>query len=149
MRGVRGGRPSCLLVPSKVDRRTSLGRQASASLARLGWTVGPALAQRAAHAEAFKAAKWIGAHAPGSAAHLEVRMLVEQVEDRLMRCKEPAAQLAPGSVEANGHMAAAADPESAPGGAARIGAACLHLVGAVLAKLRRAEQQAYTNPAVF
>jgi chromosome partitioning protein len=29
MRTVQGGRPSCLLVPSKVDRRTSLGRQAS------------------------------------------------------------------------------------------------------------------------
>ena len=133
----------------RVWRALSRMRLDSASLATLGWTVGPALAQRAAHAEAFKAAQWIGAYAPGSAAHLEVRLLVEQVEDRLMRCKEPAAQRAPGSVDANGHMTAAADPESAPGGSVRIGAACLHLMGAVLAKLRRAEQQACTRPAIF
>ena len=40
MQVVRSGRPSCMLVPSKVDRRTSLGRQASTSLAKLGWAVG-------------------------------------------------------------------------------------------------------------
>ena len=38
---VRGGRPACLLVPSKVDRRTSLGRQARALPG------GPGLAGRA------------------------------------------------------------------------------------------------------
>jgi chromosome partitioning protein len=143
MRRARDGRPSCLLVPSKVDRRTSLGRQASASLATLGWTVGPALAQRAAHAEAFKAARWIGDHAPGSAAHREVCTLVDQVEDRLMRCKEPVPELAPGSCHANLRLADAADLEHGSGASVRIGALCLHLMGSVLAKLRRAEQQAY------
>jgi hypothetical protein len=136
-------------VPSKVDRRTSIGRQASASLARLGWTVGPALAQRAAHAEAFKVAQWIGAYAPGSAAHVEVRLLVEQVEDRLMRCKEPAELCAPESLNGHALVPASGDPEGAPGPSVRIGAMCLQLMGTVLAKLRRAEQQAYTNPAIF
>jgi chromosome partitioning protein len=143
MRAVRGGRPACLLVPSKVDRRTSLGRQAGGSLAGLGWQVGPALGQRTAHGEAFTAAKWIGAYAPGTAAHREVRMLVDEVEDQLERCPESVDDHRPIVVEV------AAPPLPAPAGSraavaapARIGALCLSLVAGVLAKLRPGEQQA-------
>jgi chromosome partitioning protein len=143
MRKMRDGRPACLLVPSKVDRRTSLGRQARASLARLGWEVGPALGQRAAHAEAFKTARWIGAHAPDSAAHKEVRMLVEQVENQVGRCLEPAEEYRPGDARADAPVPAAADLKRANGAQVRIGAMCLSLMGTVLAKLRRAEQQAF------
>jgi chromosome partitioning protein len=142
MRGVRGGRPACLLVPSKVDRRTSLGRQARGSLAGLGWQVGPALGQRAAHGEAFKAAKWIGAHAPDTAAHREVRMLVEEVEDQLARCPEPVDDHRPIVVAADALAPAAAGPKSIPAAPARIGAMCLSLVAGMLAKLRQGEQQA-------
>lgn len=149
MQAVRGGRPSCLLVPSKVDRRTSLGRQARASLVRLGWQVAPALGQRAAHSDAFKAAKWIGAHAPGTAAHVEVRTLVDAVEDQLARCPEIADDYRPahhnGEARNNGgaRMPAAAGLETRPGAPVRIGAMCLSLMGAMLSKLRPGEQQAF------
>ena len=143
VQAVRGGRPPCLLVPSKVDRRTSVGRQARASLVRLGWQVGPALGQRAAHSDAFKAAKWIGAHAPGTAAHLEVHALVGAVEDQLARCREPADHYSPAFVDAAASMPAAAGLECRPGAPIRIGAFCLSLMGAMLSKLRPGEQQAF------
>lgn len=140
VQAVRRGPPACLLVPSKVDRRTSVGRHARASLVRLGWQVAPALGQRAAHCDAFRAAKWIGAHAPGTAAHLEVHALVRAVEDQLARIKEPieVPALANGEAcvpAANGH-------QGRPGAPIRIGAFCLNLMGAMLSKLRPGEQQA-------
>ena len=143
MRAVRSGRPSCLLVPSKVDRRTSLGRQASTSLSGLGWEVGPALGQRTAHSEAFKAARWIGAHAPGSTAEMEVRALVERVEAQLERCPQAADDDGPAYVHADAPMPAAAGPKSAPGTPIRLGALCHSVMATVLAKLKRAEQQAF------
>jgi chromosome partitioning protein len=143
VRGARQGRPSCLLAPSKVDRRTSLGRQAGASLGRLGWEVGPPLVQRAAHAEAFRAGTWIGAHAPGSAGHVEVCALAGQVESQLARCRQAAEAPELLSVRVDGAAPIAAELQSVPGAPLRIGAICLTLMGAVLSKLRRAEQQAY------
>jgi chromosome partitioning protein len=141
-RRLRDGRPSCLLVPSKVDRRTTLGRRGGASVAKLGWEVGPALGQRAAHAEAFRAATWIGAHAPGSAAHLEMCTLVERVEDQLGRCKE-AEEQGPGYLHAPAPIPATADLERANGAHSGFGGLCLHLMASVLSKLKRPEQQAY------
>jgi chromosome partitioning protein len=143
VQSVRKGPPSCLLVPSKVDRRTSVGRQARNALVRLGWQVGPALGQRAAHSDAFKAARWIGEHAPGTAAHLEVHALVRAVEDQLARCKEPVDQYVPAFLDAEGGMAAPAELECRPGAPIRIGAFCLSLMGAMLSKLRPGEQQAF------
>jgi chromosome partitioning protein len=142
VRGARQGRPSCLLAPSKVDRRTSLGRQAGASLRRLGWEVGPPLVQRAAHAEAFRAGTWIGTHAPGSAGHMEVCALAGQVESQLARCRQAEApELGPVRVDAA--VPIAAELGTMPGAPLRLGAMWLTLMGAVLSKLRRAEQQAY------
>jgi chromosome partitioning protein len=143
VQAVRKGPPSCLLVPSKVDRRTSVGRQARSALVRLGWQVGPALGQRAAHSDAFKATKWIGAHAPGTAAHLEVHALVRAVEDQLARCKEPVDEYLPAFLDADAGMAAPAGLECRPGAPIRIGAFCLSLMGAMLSKLRPGEQQAF------
>jgi chromosome partitioning protein len=143
MRAVRSGRPSCLLVPSKVDRRTSRGRQASTSLSKLGWEVGPALGQRTAHSEAFKAARWIGAHAPGSTAEMDVRALVERVEAQLERCPQAADDHHPGYVHAAAPIAAAAGLKAARGAPVRIGSYCHSLMVTVLAKLKRAEQQAF------
>jgi chromosome partitioning protein len=142
MQAVRSGRPSCMLVPSKVDRRTSLGRQASSSLAKLGWAVGPALGQRTVHSEAFKAARWIGAHAPGSAAEMEVRALVEQVEHQLERCPQVADDYRPEHGHADAPTPAAVRLKSIPGAPARLGALYHSLMATVLAKLKRAEQQA-------
>jgi chromosome partitioning protein len=71
-RAVRGSaRPACMLVPSRVDRRTAVGRRIYMTLERFGLRVGPALRQRSAHIEAFENGAWIGAHAPTSPAYRE------------------------------------------------------------------------------
>jgi chromosome partitioning protein len=72
-RAVRGAdQPACLIVPSRVDRRTAIGRRIQGTLERFGLRVGPAIPQRAAHVEAFDAGAWVGAYAPNSPAHREV-----------------------------------------------------------------------------
>jgi chromosome partitioning protein len=83
-RAVRGGaRPAAMLVPSRVDRRTVIGRHAHSTLERFGLTVGPEIRQRSAHVHAFAAGAWIGAYAPGSPAHREIRVLKDRVEELL------------------------------------------------------------------
>jgi chromosome partitioning protein len=89
VREARGGRPACLLVPSKVDRRLAQGRKAGALLEKLGCEVATALAQRASHVEAFSAAAWIGAYAQGTPAHDDICVLAREVEDQLARCPAP------------------------------------------------------------
>ncbi len=75
----RSTKPACLLVPSRVDRRTNLGRQIDQVLERLGLKVGPALRQRAAYVSAFDSGRWVGDCAHGAAAAAEVRALRECV----------------------------------------------------------------------
>jgi chromosome partitioning protein len=84
-RAVRGGatKPACMLVPSRVDRRTAIGRRIHATLERFGLKVGPAIRQRSAHIEAFEAGAWIGVHAAGSPAHREIRVLKDRVLELL------------------------------------------------------------------
>jgi chromosome partitioning protein len=89
MRAARDGRPACLLVPSRVDKRLAQGRKAGALLQKLGCEVGSALAQRASHSDAFGAAAWIGAYAQGTPAHEDICMLAGEVEDQLRRCPAP------------------------------------------------------------
>ncbi len=69
------GRPACLLVPSRVDRRTAAGREIEAVLHDFGEPVAPAIGQRAAHVDAFTAGEWVGSYAPRSAAHGEIDVL--------------------------------------------------------------------------
>jgi len=69
------GRPACLLVPSKVDRRTIAGREIAAALKALGERVGPAIGQRTAFVDAATAGEWVGSYAPQSAAHKEIAAL--------------------------------------------------------------------------
>lgn len=79
-RAVRGGdQPACLLVPSRVDQRTAIGRRIRTTLERFGLRVGPAIRQRAAHIEAFDAGAWVGAYAAGSPAHREICQLEDRV----------------------------------------------------------------------
>lgn len=93
-RAVRGtDQPACLLVPSRVDRRTAVGRRIASTLERFGLRVGPAIRQQAAHIEAFDAGAWVGAHAPGSPAHREIRLLKDRVIEIL-------AEIQPGEDEA-------------------------------------------------
>ena len=78
----RDNRPRCLLVPSRVDRRTTAGCEIEAALHELGEPVGPAVTLRAAFVEAAAAGTWIGTHAPRTAAHVEIVVLAA-VADRL------------------------------------------------------------------
>jgi chromosome partitioning protein len=114
MREAREGRPSCLLVPSKVDRRLAQGRKAGALLEKLGCEVGAPLAQRAAHIEAFSAAAWIGAYAQGTPAHDDIRTLAREVEEQLDRCPEPE-PFVPAALRAEAASAGGAMPAIAAG----------------------------------
>jgi chromosome partitioning protein len=72
-RKVRGkDKPACLLVPSRVDRRTAAGKEIEAVLSDFREPVAPAVIQRAAHVDAFSAGQWIGDYAPRSAGHTEI-----------------------------------------------------------------------------
>jgi chromosome partitioning protein len=83
-RAVRGvDQPACVLVPSRVDRRTAIGRRIHGTLERFGLRVGPPIRQRSAHIEAFDAGAWIGAHAPGTPAHREIQVLKDRIEEVL------------------------------------------------------------------
>ncbi len=84
----REGRPRCLLVPSRVDRRTTTGCEIEAALHELGEPVGPAVSLRSAFVEAATAGTWIGAHAPRTAAHVEIVVLAA-VADRLAVAEIP------------------------------------------------------------
>jgi hypothetical protein len=74
---------------------------------------------------------------------MEVRALVERLEAQLERCPQPADDDRPGYV----HAAAPAPPapvlKFARGAPIRIGSYCHGLMASVLAKLKRAEQQAF------
>ncbi|MCI5109890.1 MAG: ParA family protein [Marivita sp.] len=76
----KSDKPRALLVPSKVDRRTAAGAEIEAALHGYGEPVGPSIAQRIAHADAFTAGQWIGDFAKGSAGHSEIRALASVVK---------------------------------------------------------------------
>jgi chromosome partitioning protein len=54
-------------VPSKVDRRTAVGREIEATLHKMGEPVGPAIGARAAFVDSATAGAWIGAYAARTA----------------------------------------------------------------------------------
>ena len=88
-----GGGPECLLVPSRVDRRRSTGREIEAALKRLEMPVGPAIRERAAvgpvireraaFVDAFGAGEWIGEYAPRGDAYADIQALARAVKRRL------------------------------------------------------------------
>jgi len=93
------GKPQCMIVPSRVDRSTSTGREIEKVLRRFGEPVGPALCSRVAFADSTAFGKWVGAYAPGSPAHREVHALVLAVRNKLGRIKpgtKPGAKGEPG-----------------------------------------------------
>jgi len=79
----RSGGLKCLIVPSKIDRRTDAGRRIDEQLSSFGETVGPAVHQRTAFVEAFSAGQWIGQYAPQSAAHYDISSLAIAVKRAL------------------------------------------------------------------
>ena len=72
-----------MLVPSRVDRRTAVGRRIYMTLERFGLRVGPTIRQRSAHIEAFESGAWIGAHAPTSPAYRDIRVLKDRILELL------------------------------------------------------------------
>lgn len=79
----RSGVPKCLIVPSKIDRRTDAGRQIEEQARAFGETVGPVVHQRTAFVEAFGAGQWIGDYAPQSSAHFDITSLAIAVKRSL------------------------------------------------------------------
>lgn len=85
-RAERSGRaPGVLLVPTRVvDLERGLESTAG-RLARLGEEIAPPLRQCTTFHQAFARGQWVGAFQPNSAAHGEVRALVDAVLQRLER----------------------------------------------------------------
>ena len=79
----RSSAPKCLIVPSKIDRRTDAGRRIDEQVRQFGETVGPAVHQRTAFVDAFGAGQWIGDFAPQSAAHYDITALAMAVKRSL------------------------------------------------------------------
>ncbi len=79
----RCGAPKCLIVPSKIDRRTDAGRRIDEQVQRFGEAVGPAIHQRTAFVDAFGAGQWIGEYAPQSPAHYDISALALAVKRTL------------------------------------------------------------------
>lgn len=79
----RGGAPKCLIVPSKIDRRTDAGRRIDEQVRRFGENIGPAIHQRTAFVDAFGAGQWIGDYAPQSPAHYDITALAVAVKRSL------------------------------------------------------------------
>jgi chromosome partitioning protein len=79
----RGGAPKCLIIPSKIDRRTDAGRKIDEQVQSFGESVGPAIHQRTAFVDAFGAGRWIGDYAPQSAAHYDITALALAVKRSL------------------------------------------------------------------
>ena len=74
--------PLCLLVPSKVDRRTAPGREITAALERFNEPVAPEVGQRTALVDAFGVDAWIGQYAPDSEARKDFQELATAVKRR-------------------------------------------------------------------
>lgn len=75
--------PKCLIVPSKIDRRTDAGRHIDEQVRTFGENVGPSIHQRTAFIEAFGTGQWIGDYAPLSPAHYDIASLAIAVKRSL------------------------------------------------------------------
>ena len=84
----RSGMPQCLVVPSKIDRRTDAGRQIHEQLKSFGEPVAPTIHQRTAFVEAFAAGRWIGDYAPQSPAHYDIASLAIAAKRSLRACEQ-------------------------------------------------------------
>jgi chromosome partitioning protein len=79
------GGPPCLMVPSKIDRRTAGGREIEAALKPFGEPIGPTIHQRVAFVEALSAGQWVGTYAPDTSAHHDIMTLARAVKRILTR----------------------------------------------------------------
>jgi len=77
--------PACLMIPSKVDSRTALGREIGEVLVQFGEDVGPPVHQRVAFVESFGQGQWIGEFEAEGPAHQDVIELAASVRRALKR----------------------------------------------------------------
>jgi chromosome partitioning protein len=74
----RGGKkPKIVLVPSRIQTGTVLGRELSDTLTALGEPVGPGISQRVALVESAISGQTIDSYAPKSPSHLEFKKLAK------------------------------------------------------------------------
>jgi chromosome partitioning protein len=74
----RGGKkPLIVLIPSRIQTGTVLGRELSDTLATLGEPVGPGISQRVALVESAIKGQTIDQYAPKSPSHLEFKKLAK------------------------------------------------------------------------
>lgn len=74
-----GNKPKIILLPSKVQPKTVLGRELSETLAALGEPVGPAITQRVSVVESVVVGQTIDKYAPKSQPHKEFETLAKYV----------------------------------------------------------------------
>ncbi len=82
-RRMRNGKPKNVLIPSRVDRRTSFGREVDQALQGFNETISPSIGQRSAFVDCFGLGDWIGHAYPHSKAYIEIQELASMVEDLL------------------------------------------------------------------
>ena len=75
----KNAEPRITLVPNRVDQRTAAGRELASELKRLEEDVCPAIHNRTAFSDAFNLGAWVGAYAPNSPAHAEIKELATHV----------------------------------------------------------------------
>lgn len=85
VRKVRRGKPDALVIPNRIDRRSTTGKGIALALGALDERVGPSLVTRQAQADATGSGTWIGAYAPGSPAANEIADLARAVESHLRK----------------------------------------------------------------
>jgi len=82
-RALRNGSPKALMVPSRVDRRTSFGKEVSDALTGFGEPVGPPIGQRSVYVDCFGLADWVGRVYPHSTAYSELQQLTTLIEEMI------------------------------------------------------------------
>jgi chromosome partitioning protein len=75
--------PKILLAPSRVDRRTTFGKEIVESLQGFNEEIGPEIGQRSAFIDCFGLADWVGRAYPKSSAYLEIQSLTNKIEEAL------------------------------------------------------------------
>ena len=81
--------PAVLLVPTRVDQTSSQDGILEDLLSPLHERVGPFVRERRNMAQAFREHRWIGEHAPESAAHADIMVLEAAVSELIDRVPDP------------------------------------------------------------
>jgi len=82
-RELRGtGRPDCVIVPNRIDARTTIAHDMS-PYRQFGERMSQPIHVRKAFSDAFESGQWAGSLAPESVSHLEIKQLIEFIRDPL------------------------------------------------------------------